>query len=136
MVYSLNYFWSYIKKKGIKGMKRIVLTILIGILMGTQVYAKKTCSQFKTWKQADTYFKSKKSGYKSLDKNHDGKPCEALWKKSLSKEKKSTRIRIYKYGSPASFGRNFSSMSACEQERVKLTKANAGTDYSYKCENK
>jgi len=117
-------------------MKKLLFILILIVGIFTFGYAKKTCSQFKTWQQADDYFKSKKSGYKSLDRNHDGKPCEALWKKSVSQERKSTRIRIYKYGSPASYGRNFSSMSACEQERVKLTKANAGTDYSYKCENK
>ena len=111
-----------------------ILVLVVGIV--TFGYVKKTCNQFKTWKQADSYFKSKKPGYKSLDKNHDGKPCEALWKKSLNKEKKSTRIRIYKYGSPSSYGKNFSSTSACEQEREKLTKSHIGSDYSYKCESK
>ena len=84
------------------------MILLINVL--TVTYAKKTCNQFKTWQEANTYFKAKKYGYKSLDRNHDGKPCEALWKKSLSKEKRSTRIRIYKYGSPDSYGQSFSSM--------------------------
>ena len=101
----------------------------------SNLHANKTCSQFKTWKEADTYFKAKKSGYKSLDRNHDGKPCETLWKKSLSKEKKKTHIKIYQYGSSAGQGRSFSSVSACEKERVKLTKTNKGTDYTYKCES-
>jgi hypothetical protein len=117
-------------------MEKILLTLTLLIVTSTSVYAKKTCSQFKTWKEANTYFKAKKSGYKSLDRNHDGKPCETLWKKSLSKEKQSTKIRIYKYGSPYSYGKSFSSLSACEQERVKLTKSHARTDYSYKCEKK
>ena len=106
--------------------------MLVGMV---NLHAKKTCSQFKTWKQADTYFKAKKSGYKSLDRNHDGKPCETLWKKSLSKKKNKTHISIYKYGSRSGRGRSFSSMSACEKERVKLTKSHIGTDYTYKCES-
>ena len=117
-------------------MKKILLIILLLLGASTAIYAKKTCSQFKNYKEANTYFKAKKSGYKALDRNHDGKPCETLWKKSLSKEKQSTRIRIYKYGSPHGYGRNFSSMRACEQERVKLTKSHKGSDYSYKCEKK
>ena len=117
-------------------MKRILLTLTLLIATSTAIYAKKTCSQFKNYKEANSYFKAKKPGYKSLDRNHDGKPCEALWKKSLSKEKQSTRIRIYKYGSPDSYGRSFSSMRACEQARVKLSKSHVGTDYSYKCEKK
>jgi len=104
----------------------IVLTIIV-----SASYAKTTCGQFKTWKEAEAYYKAKKSGYKALDRNNDGKPCEKLWAKSLDKKEQATRIRIYKYGNPASFGKSFSSMSACEKERHKLTKANAGTDYSY-----
>ena len=117
-------------------MKKILLSLILIVITSTATYAKKTCSQFKNYKEANKYFKDKKSGYKSLDRNHDGKPCEALWKKSLSNEKQSTRIRIYQYGSPAGYGKSFSSMSACEQEKVKLARANAGTDYSYKCEKK
>ena len=113
------------------------LTILISILLLTvTIQADKTCSQFKTWNDANKYFKNKKIGYKSLDRDNDGKPCEGLRKKEKSQDKKKTRIRIYQYGSPASFGKSFSSLSACEKARAKLTKANAGTSYSYKCENK
>ncbi|SFV56034.1 hypothetical protein MNB_SV-3-159 [hydrothermal vent metagenome] len=117
-------------------MKKTIITMTLLIGISTVTYAKKTCNQFKTWQEANIYFKAKKSGYKSLDRNHDGKPCEALWEKSLNKEKRSTRIRIYQYGSPASYGKSFSSMSACERERAKLAKSNMGTDYSYKCEAK
>ena len=112
-------------------------TILISILLLTiTIQAKKNCSQFKSWADANKYFKSKKSGYSSLDKNHNGTPCEHILKKEKLKDKKKTRIRIYQYGSPAGFGSSFSSLSACEEARAKLTKANAGTNYSYKCENK
>ena len=112
---------------------RIIVLILLTI---SSVYAKKNCNQFKSWDDANKYFKSKKSGYNSLDKNHNGTPCEHILKKEKSQDKKKTRIRIYQYGSPASFGKSFSSLSACEKARAKLTKANAGTSYSYKCENK
>jgi len=117
-------------------MKKILLIIVLLSINAITSEAKKTCSQFKTWKQADKYFKAKKHGYKALDKNSDGKPCEKLWKKSLDKKKQDTSLRIYKYGFPHSFGKNFSSISACEKEAAKLTKANAVTDYSYKCEKK
>lgn len=117
-------------------MKKLLLLLTFSVSVSTFIFAKKTCSQFQTWKEANTYFNAKKSGYKSLDRNNDGKPCENLWKKSLSKEKQSTRIRIYKYGSPNGYGESFSSMSACERKRVKLTKSHTGSDYTYKCEKK
>jgi len=110
--------------------------IVLILLLTITIQAGKTCNQFKTWNDANKYFKSKESGYKSLDRDNDGNPCEGLRKKEKSQDKKKTRIRIYQYGSPAGFGQSFSSSSACEKARAKLTKANAGTDYSYKCENK
>ncbi len=45
-------------------------------------------------------------------------------------------IKILKYGSPHGSGRSFPSQSECEEEKVKLSKANAGLDYSYKCVKK
>ena len=117
-------------------MNKILLSVILLAMISPLCYGKKTCSQFKDYKEANTYFKAKKAGYKGLDRNHDGKPCEALWKKSLSTEKQKTRIRIYKYGSPYSYGQGFSSVSACERARVKLTKSHVGSDYTYKCEKK
>jgi len=113
----------------------LLITILLTITT-VATSAKTTCSQFQNWEQANKYFKAKKPGYKSLDRNNDGQPCESLWRDSLDKKKQASRIRIYKYGGPHSYGKTFSSMSACEKERVKLTKSHAGSDYSYKCENK
>ena len=43
------------------------------------------------------------------------------------------RIQILKYGSSHGWGRRFSSIKACEKETAKLTKVNAGLDYSYIC---
>ena len=43
------------------------------------------------------------------------------------------RIQILKYNSPYSWGNHFSSIESCEKETVKLTKVNAGLDYSYIC---
>ncbi len=43
------------------------------------------------------------------------------------------RIQILKYNSPHGWGNLFSSIEACEREKAKLTKANAGLDYSYVC---
>ena len=117
-------------------MKRTLLILILLIGTSAAIYAKKTCSQFQSWKEAETYFKAKKPGYKSLDRNHDGKPCEKLWRESLDKNKQTTRIRIYKYGSPFSYGKTFSSIGAREQEKAKLTKSNVGSNLSYKCEKK
>ncbi len=43
------------------------------------------------------------------------------------------RIEILKYNSSYGWGSLFSSIEDCEREKVKLTKANAGLDYSYVC---
>ena len=45
-------------------------------------------------------------------------------------------IKILKYGSPHGSGRSFPSQSQCEKEKTRLSKANAGLDYSYKCVKK
>ena len=45
-------------------------------------------------------------------------------------------IKILKYGSPHGSGRSFPSQGECEREKAKLSKANAGLDYSYKCVKK
>ncbi len=110
--------------------------ILLSILSVTLATASpKTCDQFKTYKEAKSYYDTKKYGYRSLDKNHDGKPCEILLEKELKKEKSKARIRIYQYGSPSNFGREFSSLSACNKEMKKLNSSHKGSDYSYKCES-
>lgn len=116
-----------------KKMFVILIILLVGI---TGIHAKKSCKDFRTWEEANTYFKAKKSGYKGMDRNHNGKPCESLWEKAYVQGKQAARIRIYQYGSPAGYGKSFSSMRACEKERIKLTKSHIGSDYSYKCEEK
>jgi len=116
-------------------MKQILYIVMTVSLMSIIAYAK-MCSEFKNYNEAKKYFTSKKSGYKSLDRDHDGKPCEGLKKKEVKKSKENIRIRIYQYGAPAGFGNSFSSLSKCEKERDKLNKRNKGIDYSYKCENK
>lgn len=42
-------------------------------------------------------------------------------------------VKILKYDSPHGTGRSFPSKSQCEKEQARLSKANAGLDYSYKC---
>ena len=56
--------------------------------------------------------------------------------KQKEEPKVSHIIKILKYGSPHGSGRSFPSQSECEEEKVKLSKANAGLDYSYKCVKK
>ena len=43
------------------------------------------------------------------------------------------RIQILKYGADHGWGQKFSSFGRCESERKRLTRENAGTDYSYAC---
>jgi len=117
-------------------MKKIAITLLIISSILTFSDARVSCKQFKTWDEAQSYFKSKKHGYKSLDKNSDGKACENLWRESLGKDKQQVIMKILKYGGPHGVGKTYSSMSSCEQEKAKLTKANKVNDLSYKCEKK
>ena len=113
-------------------MKQVLLSI---IFLSVSIYgADVKCEQFKTYQEANKYYKAHKYGYQALDRNNNGSPCEHL-KKGASKKEKSARIRIYKYGSPYSLGQSFSSMKSCEKKRVELTKSHVGSDYSYKCES-
>ena len=57
---------------------KILLSFIL-ILSPTLVFAAKVkCADFKTQKQAQAYFKAKKSGYKGLDRDKDGIACEHL----------------------------------------------------------
>ena len=65
----------------------------------------------------------------------------------LEKEKKQTPkkkkvvdapyvMKILKYGSPHGIGQTFLSKSQCDVAQVRLSKENAGLDYTYKCAEK
>jgi hypothetical protein len=71
--------------------------------------------------------------------------CEKIKEKKLKKLKKhtvpkedkvETVLKIFKYGSPHATGQSFPSRSQCEKEQIRLSKENAGLDYSYKCVRK
>jgi len=98
------------------------------------ITARVTCSQFNNYQDAKNYLDAKKPGYKSLDRNHNGIPCEQLYKTAFKKNQAKTRIRIYKYGSPSSYGSTYLTMDKCINAKNKLSKSNAGSDYTYKCE--
>jgi len=115
-------------------MKKTSLFILLGLILPPHITARTTCSQFKNYHDAKAYLDAKKPGYKSLDRNHDGIPCEKLYKTAFKKQQAKTRIRIYKYGTPSSYGRTYTTMDKCIKAKNKLSKSNAGSDYSYKCE--
>ncbi len=89
------------------------------------------CEQFKTYQDANNYYKAHKPDYQALDRNKNGTPCEHLKKR---KKKKNIRLIIYKYGYPHSIGGKFPSLQSCEKKKNKLTISNIGLDYSYKCE--
>lgn len=58
---------------------KYLLTLLVLALVSSPIAAPRvTCKQFKTWAEANAYFKAKKPGYLKLDANKDGVPCEAL----------------------------------------------------------
>jgi len=108
--------------------------LLLGLLLTQTAQARKTCSQFKTYAEAKSYLDAKKLGYKSLDKNHNGIPCESLYKTTFKKSQVKTRIRIYKYGEPHAYGQRFTTMDKCMKEQRKLTKSHKDSNYTYKCE--
>ena len=106
---------------------------LILLILTLNIFASITCSQFTNYQQAKEYLDAKKPGYRSLDKNHDGIPCESLYKTVLE-EIPVARIRIYQYDKPASYGNTYTTIEKCIKVKDKLTKSHVGTEYSYKCE--
>jgi len=115
-------------------MIKFSLFILLSLIITQNLYARVTCSQFKNYNEAKSYLDAKKPGYKSLDRNHDGIPCEKLYKTAFKKQQAKTRIRIYKYGSPSSYGNTYMTMDKCIKAKNKLSKSHIDTDYTYKCE--
>jgi len=115
-------------------MTRVFLFILLNLIITQTTVARTTCSQFKNYQDAKTYLDEKKPGYKSLDKNHNGIPCEKLYKTAFKKSQAQARIRIYQFGSPSSYGNTFSTIKKCQKAQMKLAISHVGTDYSYKCE--
>jgi len=114
--------------------KKILIILTLSLVAISSLYSK-SCAEFKDWKEAEAYYNAKEAGYKNLDKDDDGKPCNSLWVEYLKKNQKIAQIKIYKYGNPYGLGMSFASMSDCEKEQAKLTNANASTGYSYKCES-
>jgi hypothetical protein len=58
-------------------MKIFIITISISLLLSS-LDARTVCKQFANWQEAQSYFDAKKKGYKSLDRDKDGKACECL----------------------------------------------------------
>lgn len=57
-------------------MKNIVIYSIL-LTLSSISYAK-YCKDFKTHQEAQAYFKAKKPGYKSLDRDGDGFACDCL----------------------------------------------------------
>ncbi len=112
-------------------MKKILIFLIVAI---SSLYSK-SCADFKDWKEVEAYYNAKGAGYKNLDKDNDGKPCNNLWVEYLKNNQKIAQIKIYKYGNPYGLGMRYSSMSDCEKEVKRLTTVNADIGYSYQCEN-
>jgi len=51
----------------------------------------------------------------------------------IKEENQITVLKIFKYGGPHGTGGTFPSRQSCAQVQAKLTKVNAGLDYTYKC---
>lgn len=54
----------------------------------------------------------------------------------IKEENEITVLKILKYGGPHGTGGTFPSRQSCEQAQAKLTKENAGLDYTYRCVKK
>jgi hypothetical protein len=101
-----------------------LMFILFGILN-----ARVTCSQFESWEEAQAYFDAKKTGYKNLDKDHDGEVCETMSHKSKNTEK--YIIGIYNKNYRTGFGSMYNSLKACSRATKALKKRNKNN--TYKC---
>ena len=58
-------------------MKIYILIIALLLSFPTLSFAVK-CADFQTHQEAQTYFNSKKPGYKRLDRDKDGSACDCL----------------------------------------------------------
>ncbi|RSC23030.1 excalibur calcium-binding domain-containing protein [Acinetobacter sp. FDAARGOS_515] len=58
-------------------MKNLILCVLL-VSVPSFSFAAKYCKDFKTHQEAQAYFKAKKPGYKSLDRDGDGFACDCL----------------------------------------------------------
>ena len=71
-----------------------------------------------------------------VDEKKPNKPKAPKEPEEIKEDKIPTVLQIYKYGGSHGMGGSFPSMSSCMEKKRKLTKANAGLDYSYKCVKK
>jgi len=68
-----------------------------------------------------------------VDEKKPDKPKAPKEPEETKEDKIPTVLQIFKYGGSHGMGGSFPSMSSCMEEQKRLTKENAGLDYSYKC---
>ena len=116
-------------------MKKMIFINIIIIIAIQTLSARVSCKQFKKYEDAKAYLDAKKHGYRSLDRNHDGIPCQKLYKASLKKPQAKVRIRHYKDGHPINFyGKRFTTLKECRIVQSSLNKSHTWSNDSYKCE--
>ncbi len=71
-----------------------------------------------------------------VDEKKPDKPKAPKEPEEIKEDKIPTVLQIFKYGGSHGMGSSFPSMSSCMEEQKRLTKENAGLDYSYKCVKK
>jgi hypothetical protein len=59
-------------------MKLGLITLLTLLAFSSTVQAKVSCAAFTKQDDAQSYFDDQKAGYKILDRDKDGEPCECL----------------------------------------------------------
>lgn len=63
-------------------MKKLIATLALSSMLITPALARTTCSSFSTQAQAQKWYDQRKAsgqnGWKSLDRDKDGEPCECL----------------------------------------------------------
>ena len=105
--------------------------ILIFIVFSLFIEAGVTCNQFDNWQAAQIYYKAKKTGYKGLDRNHDGIACQRLKTKAMKLEK--YRLITYINGSTDNIYKIYNSLSDCKQGIKRNKSIIKNKAYSYKC---
>ena len=126
-------------------MKKIILllattiTIIIGqstdYAVGStipQVICPKGEHYYVTWDSNSSY----SYPIQRCEKIKEKKPKKPKDHTIPKEDKVETVLKIFKYGLPHATGQSFPSQSQCEKEQIRLSKANAGLDYSYKCVKK
>lgn len=103
-----------------------------------QTISKKHCSDLQTYIKkcgvvVTTFDVQVKPSGKVVVDTKNVKISDGSSTAKIKEENEVTVLKIFKYGGPHGTGGTFPSRQSCERTQAKLTKENAGLDYTYKC---